>query len=74
MSTAPTLRILTTFPPQLLARVEREVPGVSVTGVPTEGAVPDDVRGDVLLIPPWDPGNLEALLGRGVVVELEALW
>jgi phosphoglycerate dehydrogenase-like enzyme len=60
------LRVVTTFPAKLLARVGETVPGVEVVHAPSEGELGPEVHGEVLVVPPWDPGNLEALLGRGV--------
>jgi phosphoglycerate dehydrogenase-like enzyme len=60
------VRILTTLPAAALARVKATVPGTTVITVPSEGPLPAGTQGDVLLIPPWDPGNLEAIVAAGV--------
>jgi len=58
--------VLTTFPVEMLARVGEELPFVRITQVPAEQPPPEDVRGEVLLIPPWDPGALADMLERGI--------
>lgn len=58
--------ILSTFPKAMLARIVDEVPGTTVTPIAADSPLPDGTSGEVLLIPPWDPGNLDQLLGCGV--------
>jgi len=65
MSNKP-LHVLTSLPAAMLTRVSEEIPGTTIEEVPTEGELPAGTRGDVLLIPPWDPGNLDQLLASGV--------
>jgi len=60
------LRVLTTLPERALGRVTDALPWVEIVAVPAEAPPPEGVRADVLLIPPWDPGHLDALLGTGV--------
>lgn len=63
---AQPLHVLATFPAAMLARVSEEIPDTTIEQVPYDGAPPQGTRGDVLLIPPWDPGNLDQLLSCGV--------
>jgi phosphoglycerate dehydrogenase-like enzyme len=59
-------RVLSRFSTRTLARVVEAVPEVELIHVPAQGDLPPEIYGDVLLIPPWDSGNLRALLDRGV--------
>ena len=60
------LEVLTTFPKPILARIEQTLPFVRITTIPSEEAPPPHLHADVLLIPPWDTGNLEAVLALGI--------
>jgi phosphoglycerate dehydrogenase-like enzyme len=60
------MRILSHLPLDPLGRIAERVPGVELTAVPSSGEPPDGVEGQVLLTYPWDPGNLESVLERGV--------
>jgi phosphoglycerate dehydrogenase-like enzyme len=60
------VRVLTTLPAALLERVATALPFVDVGSVPSDAPPPHDLRADVLLNPPWDPGHLDALLATGV--------
>lgn len=60
------VHVLATFPEAMLARVVDEVPGATVAQVSGDAPPPAGTRGEVLLIPPWDPGNLKQLLACGV--------
>lgn len=62
----PSTRILTSFPAVALERVTREVEGARLVSIPEQGALDPEVRGEVLLTPPWDTGNLALALERGV--------
>lgn len=63
---ADRVRVLTILPEALLARVREALPFVDIVPVPADAPPADDVHADVLLIPPWDPGHLDALLATGV--------
>ncbi|MFN8624859.1 MAG: NAD(P)-dependent oxidoreductase [Candidatus Binatia bacterium] len=64
---AQTTRVLAaSFPISMLARVVDAVPGVELIEVPDTPDLPPAVYGEVLLTPPWDSGNLRAVLDRGV--------
>lgn len=60
------LEVLTTFPVAMLARVSEALPFVRITQIPADEAPSEQIRGEVLLIPPWDPGHLAQALERGV--------
>lgn len=60
------LTVLTHFPAERLARVAREVPGVEIVPVPTEGEIPPGVAGEVLVTFAWGAPNVAALVSRGV--------
>jgi len=60
------IRILTPFRGAALGRVLKRVPEACVIEIPDRDVPPPDVHGEVLLIPPWDTGNLRAVLERGV--------
>jgi phosphoglycerate dehydrogenase-like enzyme len=61
-------------PPTVLNHLGRDtadaiaagVPGARVVDVPADGAVPDDVRGEVLLTLPWGTPNLGDVVARDV--------
>lgn len=58
--------MLSTLPdPQLdgLREARSEMEFVSIPGT---GPIEDEIRGEVLLIPPWDSGNLAQILERGI--------
>ncbi len=65
MTELPT-KILSPFPPAMLERVALEVPDSQIIAVPAEGSPGPDIRGEVLLAPPWDSGNLAEILDRGI--------
>ena len=60
------LRILTHLPPASLSRVTEEMPDVELVAVPTEGPVPEGVRGRVLLTYAWGSANLAEIAACGV--------
>jgi phosphoglycerate dehydrogenase-like enzyme len=60
------IRILTPFRGGALGRVLERVPEARVIEIPERDEPPPEVTGEVLLIPPWDTGNLRAVLERGV--------
>jgi phosphoglycerate dehydrogenase-like enzyme len=60
------LEVLTPFPDALLSRVGETLPHVHITTIPSDADPRPGVRGEVLLIPPWDPGNLAQVLERGI--------
>jgi phosphoglycerate dehydrogenase-like enzyme len=60
------LRVLTQVPIQLLARVQRELPEVELISIPMQGALPADLRGDVLLTHAKGSPNLESVVAHGV--------
>ena len=61
-----TLRVLTTFPQDALARVQEACPQVEIVVIPEKGRLPFRARGEVLLSLPWDWDNLAKVLKRGV--------
>ena len=60
------LRVLTQVPIPLLARVQREVPEAELVFIPMEGALPADLRGDVLLTHAKGSPNLASVVTHGV--------
>lgn len=60
------LEVLTTFPAAMLARVSDELPFVRIRQIPADEPPAEGVHGEVLLIPPWDPGHLGATLDTGI--------
>jgi phosphoglycerate dehydrogenase-like enzyme len=60
------ITVLSTFPEAALQRVVDEVADVTVINIPEKDDLNEDIRGDVLLTPPWDTGNLASVLERGV--------
>lgn len=61
------LKILTTLPEVALQRLIDEVGNVEIITLPEGGgAMPEGMEGEVLIMPPWDPGNLAEILTRGV--------
>ena len=60
------LRVLTSFPEPALARLRELYPDIEIVCFPEKGDLPSDLQGEVLLIPPWDGGNLAEVLQRGV--------
>lgn len=60
------LRILTQLPAAALSRVSEEMPDVEVIEIPTEGDLPADATGSVLLTYAWGSPNLADVVARGV--------
>jgi phosphoglycerate dehydrogenase-like enzyme len=60
------VHILSHVPLPLLARVSERFPKASLVAIPDQGALPDGVRGDVLLTMAWGSPNLPQILARGV--------
>ena len=60
------LHVLTSFPESALTRLQDACPDIRIVCIPEKGRLPFRVRGEVLLIPPWDSGNLAKVLKRGV--------
>ena len=60
------LHVLTSFPESALARLQDAHPDIRIVRIPEKGRLPLGVRGEILLIPPWDSGNLSKVLKRGV--------
>ncbi len=60
------LHVLTSFPESVLTRLQEACPDIRIVCIPEKGRLPFRVRGEVLLIPPWDTGNLAKVLNRGV--------
>jgi phosphoglycerate dehydrogenase-like enzyme len=58
--------ILAHVPVRMLAAIAEEFPDFEFVHVPTEGAVPPDVAGEVLLTFTWGSPNLRDVLARGV--------
>jgi phosphoglycerate dehydrogenase-like enzyme len=61
-----TTRILVQIHERLVGRIIDAMPDVEVVPVPSEGDVPPDVHGDVLLTMTWGSPNLAHVLARGV--------
>ncbi|MAI81120.1 MAG: hypothetical protein CL917_19420 [Deltaproteobacteria bacterium] len=60
------LRVLTSLPESELSRLREACPELRLRVIPARGRLPLRARGEILLIPPWDTGNLEKVLKRGV--------
>lgn len=60
------LTVLTHFPAERLGRVAREVPGVEIVPVPSEGEIPPGVAGEVLVTFAWGAPNVAEAVSRGV--------
>jgi phosphoglycerate dehydrogenase-like enzyme len=59
-------RVLVQVRESLVRRIADALPDVEVVAIPSEGALPDDVRGEVLLTMAWGSPNLADVLARGV--------
>jgi len=59
-------RVLTHVGGPIVDQIRAAVPEVDVVEIPGDGALPDDLDGDVLLTIAWGTPNLEDVLGRGV--------
>ena len=59
-------RVLSHLPSGLLEKVTTAYPGIEIVEIPTEGPLPDDVSGRVLLTQTWGTPNLAEVLARGV--------
>lgn len=60
------IKVLITFPAEAVERVRQAVPEVELIQIPGKGDAPAGVEGEILLTPPWNTGNLQQLLERGV--------
>ena len=60
------MRVLTQIPIQLLAPVQCALPDVELIFIPMEGALPADLRGDVLLTHAKGAPNLASAVACGV--------
>jgi len=60
------LRVLVQIRGALARRIAEALPDVEVLPIPSEGDLPPDVAGEVLLTLPWGSPNLARALGRGV--------
>ena len=65
-SSPSSLRVLTTFPQDALARVQEACPQIEIVVIPEQGRLPFRARGEVLLSLPWAWDNLSKVLKRGV--------
>jgi phosphoglycerate dehydrogenase-like enzyme len=63
---AASKRILTHVPVQLLAGIVEDFPDCEFVEIPTEGEIPPDVAGEVLLTFTWGSPNMRETLARGV--------
>lgn len=63
---APTLRVLSHLPRERLARLTREVEDVELIAIPTEGEIPPEAHGDVLVTYTWGAPNVAQAVTRGV--------
>ncbi|MAE94132.1 MAG: hypothetical protein CL910_05675 [Deltaproteobacteria bacterium] len=61
-----TATVLSHLPAGLLRPLEEQYPEIEIHVVPEEGAVPRDLRGEVLLTQAWGSPNLAEVLARGV--------
>ena len=60
------VRILSQVPLPLLARIGERFPKAELVPVASQGDVPAELRGDVLLTMAWGSPNLASILARGV--------
>lgn len=60
------LCVLSHLPADRLARVTQEIPDVQLVPIPERGALPDDLRGDVLVTYTWGAPNIAEAVARGV--------
>ncbi len=60
------LRVLTWMPPEMTERVTSELEGVELVHVPARGPLPDDARGEVLLVGARGAPVMEEALRSGV--------
>lgn len=65
--TEKTLRVLSHFPTAGFEPVRAEFPHVEFIQVPPEGALGDEVQGEVLLTNAWGGPNVRELMSRGVL-------
>ncbi|MEW6269215.1 MAG: NAD(P)-dependent oxidoreductase [Thermodesulfobacteriota bacterium] len=61
-----TLRVLTHFPAERLARAAQELPWVELVPIPTEGGLPAEASGDVLVTFAWGAPNVADAVAHGV--------
>jgi len=59
-------RVLSHLPVDTLAPIAQRFPDIEFVQVPTQGDIPPDLRGEVLLAFTWGSPNLEELVERGV--------
>jgi len=60
------LRILSHIPDQIVAPVSDRYPNVEVIQIPSEGPIPEEAHGEILLTQPFAAPNLEEALSRGI--------
>lgn len=60
------LCVLSHLPADRLARVTQEISDVELVPIPEQGALPDDLRGDVLVTYTWGAPNIAEAVARGV--------
>ncbi len=58
--------MLTHFDSGALDPVRASFPGIEIVPVPASGALPDDVRGEILVTQAWGSPNLAEIIERGV--------
>lgn len=61
-----TMKVLHQIRPAVAAKVVAALPEVDLVSIPTDGELPADARGEVLLTYPWASPNLSQVLARGI--------
>ena len=62
----PALRVLCHLPDAFLESVRRELPQIEIVPIPTEGELPAELEGEVLLTGAWGSPNVAEAVKRGV--------
>jgi phosphoglycerate dehydrogenase-like enzyme len=60
------LRVLSHFPAERIARAAQELSWIEIVPIPSEGALPADASGEVLVTYAWGAPNLADAVARGV--------
>jgi phosphoglycerate dehydrogenase-like enzyme len=60
------MKVLHQIRPAVAAKVVAALPEVDLVSIPTDGELPADARGEVLLTYPWASPNLSQVLARGI--------
>jgi len=62
----PVLRVLSHLPAERLARAAQELPWIDIVPVPSEGDLPAEASGEVLVTFAWGSPNMAQVVERGV--------